>query len=120
MTTFEYLRQAQAVSPGVGTSGAGGSLGTAANAGPAHPDYQVGAVGFGPMWEEQPTLRELYDQAVGGLVRAECELSEANARIAVLEAEQIILKNKIDCLRDDLCRDKCRDKAAADGGWANI
>jgi hypothetical protein len=95
MTTFKYLRQAQAVSPGVGTSGAGGTLGCAAQAGPAHPDYQVGAVGFGPMWEEQPTLRELYDQAVAGLVRAECEIEELRAEVALLREEQTILKQQL-------------------------
>ena len=79
----------------------------------------VGAVGFGPAWNDEPSLRDLYEIACQTIVRQDCELSEANARIAVLEAEQAILKNKIDCLRDDACRDKCRDKAAADGGWHN-
>jgi len=85
--------------------------------------HVLGNVGFGPaqtLWEEQPTLRELYDQACAGLVRAECEIEEVNARVAVLEAEQRILQNTIEGLRDQLCADKCRDKAAADGGWANI
>jgi hypothetical protein len=30
------------------------------------------------------------------------------------------LKATIESLRDRLCADKCRDKAAADGGWASI
>jgi hypothetical protein len=85
---------------------------------PANP-LTVGALGFSPAWNDEPSLRDLYEIACQTIVRQDCELSEANARIAVLEAEQAILKNKIDCLRDDLCRDKCRDKAAADGGWHN-
>jgi hypothetical protein len=53
-------------------------------------------------------------------VRLHYELEEANARVAVLEEEQRILKNTIEGLRDTLCSYKCADKAAADGGWANI
>jgi uncharacterized coiled-coil protein SlyX len=53
-------------------------------------------------------------------VRQDCELSEANARIAMLEQEQAIFKATIESLRDQLCADKCRDKASADGGWSNI
>ena len=94
-------------------------LGGSDKAASANPIYQVGEIGFGPAWSDEPTLRDLYEIACQTIVRQDCEISEANARIAVLEAEQIILKNKIDCLRDDLCRDKCRDKAAADGGWDN-
>lgn len=137
----------QAASQKWGDSGAGGTLGSAANAGPAHP-VTVGAVGFGPCWEEEPTLREFYDQACQSIVRQESELSEANARIAVLEqeqtmlaaqaragealglalaktigelkAERVELKATIESLRDALCADKCADKAAADGGWGNI
>jgi hypothetical protein len=100
----------------VGNAGAV-ELGGSAKAAPAN--YQVGAVGFGPTWSDGPSLRELYEIACQTIVRQDCELSEANARIAVLEAEQAILKNKIDCLRDDACRESCRDKAAADGGWDN-
>jgi hypothetical protein len=128
------------------TSGAGGTLGVAAQAGPAHP-LTVGAVGFGPQWEEQPTLRELYDQACASIVRAECEIEELRAEVALAEAERIemakMLRSEremhatcqnerdalaeavrtsqatIESLRDALCSYKCADKAAADGGWAN-
>jgi len=100
----------------VGNAGAV-ALGGHNNAAPAN--LTVGQVGFGPAWSDEPSLRDLYEIACQTIVRQDCELSEANARIAVLEAEQAILKNKIDCLRDDACRDKCRDKAAADGGWHN-
>jgi hypothetical protein len=93
-------------------------LGGSAKAAPVN--LTVGEIGFGPAWSDEPTLRDLYEIACQTIVRQDCELSEANARIAVLEAEQTILKNKIDCLRDDACRESCRDKAQADGGWANI
>jgi hypothetical protein len=53
-------------------------------------------------------------------VRLHYELEEANARVAVLEEEQRILKATIEGLRDALCEYKCHDKARADGGWANI
>ena len=56
---------------------------------PANP-LTVGAVGFGPAWNDEPSLRDLYDIACQTIVRQDCELSEANARIAVLEAEQTI------------------------------
>lgn len=78
-----------------GDSGAGAGLGTGANAGPAHP-LMVGAVGFGPMWEDQPTLRELYDQAVAGLVRAECEVEELRAEVAMLKEAMLLLAKERD------------------------
>ena len=54
----------------------------------------LGAVSFGParsLWEEQPSLRELYDQACAGLVRAECEVEELRAEVALLREERNIL-----------------------------
>lgn len=61
-------------------------------------------------------------------------IEELRATNAVAEQERAILvremerlreqiadyRNTIESLRDQLCADKCRDKAAADGGWANI
>jgi predicted RNase H-like nuclease (RuvC/YqgF family) len=120
--------------------------------------HVLGNVGFGPaqtLWEEQPTLRELYDQACAGLVRAECEIEELRAEVALLKQGMVMLARErdqarngetieewdhwrttgerdelaealrearatIESLRDQLCADKCRDKAAADGGWSNI
>lgn len=141
------LPTGQAASRQWGDSRGGDALGSVANAAPATP-LTVGAVGFGPTWESEPTLRELYETACQSIVRQESELSEANARIAVLEQEQTVLaaharagealglalaktigelkaervelKATIESLRDALCADKCRDKAAADGGWGNI
>jgi cell division protein FtsB len=135
------LCNAQAASPGGDNKISGGGC-----AAPA--PLTVGAVGFGPAWEDQPSLRELYETACQSIVRQESELSEASARIALLEQEQTVLaaqaragealglalaktigelkaervelKATIESLRDALCADKCRDKAAADGGWANI
>jgi len=75
------------------------------------------------------------------IIRLECENDELRARVAVLEAEQqIIVRERdeardtvltlrreraaqdamIESLRDEACRESCRDKAAADGGWAHI
>ncbi len=84
----------------------------------------VGSIQFeGPgvcLWESQPTLRELYEQACESIVRMECESEEKDARIALLEEQAKILKGQIDGYRYDACRESCQDKAAADGGWANI
>ena len=132
----------------------------------------VGNVSFGParsLWEEQPSLRELYDQACVGLVRAECEVEELRAEAAMLREQarilaeerneaqekaeryrrktlsqdaeiaeariqyrstlalaealaktQVEMKAELAGYRDDACRESCRDKSAADGGWANI
>jgi cell division protein FtsB len=72
------------------------------------------------LWEEQPSVRELYEQACRGLVRAECEVEELRAEVAMLRAEREIMASEINGYRDDACRESCRDKSAADGGWANI
>jgi hypothetical protein len=51
-------------------------------------------VNFGPaqtLWEEQPSLRELYDQACAGLVRAECENNELRAEVAMLKQGMAIV-----------------------------
>ena len=122
---------------------------------PASAQFQVGEIGFGPAWNDEPSLRELYDTACASIVRAECEADELRAEVAMLKqgmvmlaeerdeerlrvrslnafasslvktigelkAERVDLKATIEGLRDALCADKCRDKAAADGGWANI
>ena len=84
----------------------------------------VGSIQFaGPgicLWESQPSLRELYDTACSAIVRSECEVEELRAEVAMLRAEREILKAAIDGYRYDACRESCHDKAAADGGWANI
>ena len=54
----------------------------------------LGNVSFGParsLWEEQPSLRELYDQACAGLVRAECEVEELRAEVAMLQQQARII-----------------------------
>jgi cell division protein FtsB len=115
----------------------------------------VGEIGFGPMWSDEPGLRELYDTACASIVRAECEADELRAEVAMLKqamlllaeerdearvevrslnafaeslvktigelkAERVELKATINTYRDEACRESCRDKAQADGGWANI
>ena len=79
----------------------------------ASAQFTVGEIGFGPHWSAEDSL-------AASNVRLHYELDEANARIVVLEQEQGILKATIEGLRDTLCSYKCADKAAADGGWANI
>jgi len=79
----------------------------------ASAQFTVGEIGFGPSWSAE-------DSMAAANVRLHYELEEANARIAVLEQEQGILKATIKGLRDTLCSYKCADKASADGGWANI
>lgn len=54
--------------------------------------FQVGAVGFGPMWTAEDSMAE-------SIVRIQRELEEAQAQIAVYEAERSILKNERDELR---------------------
>jgi len=91
-------------------------------------EHILGNVSFGParsLWEEQPTLRELYDQACQGLVRAECEIEELRARVAVLEEEQRILAREYaPRLTDEELAEEVRHKYEADrvGGheWGNI
>jgi len=72
-----------------GDSGAGGSLGTAAHAGPAHPHYQIGAVGFGPAWTME-------DSMAASIVRLECEKSELEAEVAMLKEAMLLLAKERD------------------------
>ncbi len=168
-------QQAASLRGDITTSGGGGTLGGSLQAAPAHP-LTVGEIGFGPMWSDEPSLRELYDTACASIVRAECEADELRAEVAMLKqgmlllaqerdnararvkvlskcwreaeeerdearvqyrsthalaeslvktigelkAERVEMKATINTYRDEACRESCRDKAAADGGWANI
>jgi hypothetical protein len=86
-----------------GDSGAGGSLGTAAHAGPAHPHYEVGAVGFGPAWDDEEDTVQLTwhgwkrvsDSMAASIVRLEQENDELRAEVALLREEQNILRAKL-------------------------
>lgn len=84
--------------PDGGISGGGAGNWGQQQAAPAHP-MAVGAVGFGPGWTMEDSMA---------------------ASIIRLEQENQELRETIEHLRDRLCADKCRDKAAADRGWANI
>jgi hypothetical protein len=111
------LSNGQATFPQGGDSGAGGTLGGAANAGPAHP-LTVGAVGFGAGWSTE-------DSMAASIIRLECENDELRARVAVLEEEQRILARKYaPRLTDEELREEVRHKYEADrvGGheWGNI
>lgn len=97
-------------------SAGGDGIGAVANP-PAQTPLTVGAVGFGPSWTVE-------DSMAASIIRLEQENQELRAEIAVAEQERAILVREMERLRearaDDRCREKCRDKAAADGGWANI
>lgn len=147
------LPMGQAVSPGGDKNAGAVAFGGPQQSAPAN--FQVGAVGFGPSWDEEPGLRDMYDQACRTIVRMECEADELRAEIAMLQeqariiteerdearvqyrsthalaqalvktigelkSERVELKATINTYRDEACRESCRDKAAADGGWANI
>lgn len=65
--------------------GAGGALGSAANAGPA--TFMVGHVGFGPGWSVE-------DAMAASIVRLEHENEELRAEVALLREERAILANR--------------------------
>jgi hypothetical protein len=58
--------------------------------------YPVGAVGFGPCWEDQPTLRELYDIACAAIVRQEAEADELRAEVAMLKQGMVMMAEERD------------------------
>lgn len=67
------------------------------NAAPAQ--FTVGEIGFGPCWEEEPSLRELYDKACASIVRAECEIEELRAEVALLKQGMTLLAEERDNAR---------------------
>jgi hypothetical protein len=104
----------------------------------------VGEIGFGPSWSAEDSMaasiirleqenQEL--RAEVALLREEQSILKGDGlRIAIdakswarLSQERDALaealresRATVEGLRDALCEYKCRDKAAADGGWANI
>lgn len=101
--------------------GNSGGVGIGVPGAPSEESFTVGAVGFGPTWQDdEPSLREMYDRACQTIVRLECEADELRAEVALLQEQARIMRRDLDGYRDAACREKCRDKAAADGGWANI
>ena len=126
------------------TDAGAGAFGEHANT--ASANFTVGDIGFGPAWgaddamaasiirleqelEEATARIALLEEEQKILARSKpslncCEscgvawadhLGIAGTCKALQEALQTV-----ESLRDTLCADKCRDKAAADGGWANI
>ena len=59
-------------------------------------NFEVGAVGFGPSWDEEPSLRDMYDQACRTIVRMECEADELRAEVALLTEQARILAEERD------------------------
>lgn len=116
------------------------------NAAPAQ--FAVGEVGFGPNWSAEDSMAAsiVRLECEADELRAEVVMLQEQARIIAeerdeariqyrstealgmalvktigeMKAERVDLKAKIEALRDQLCADKCRDKAQADGGWGNI
>lgn len=91
-------RQAESLRGDNNNSGGGGALRGTFDAAPAHP-LTVGEIGFGPCWEEEPSLRELYDKACASIVRAECEIEELRAEVALLKQGMTLLAEERDSAR---------------------
>jgi uncharacterized coiled-coil DUF342 family protein len=93
------------------------------------------------MWSDEEDLRDPYNAACASIVRAEREADELRAEVAMLKQGMVIIAEERDkardtvvklrreraaqdaviaTYRDEACRESCRDKAQADGGWANI
>lgn len=82
---------------GVGNAGAVGF----GEPGAASAQLSVGAVGFGPTWQDdEPSLREMYDRACQTIVRLECEAEENKAQLATYEVERGILEKELRRLRE--------------------
>jgi len=84
----------------------------------------AGAVSFGGTQAASANFQSHWsnseDAMAASIIRLECQKDELNAEVALLREQALIMQRTIEGLRDQLCADKCRDKAAADGGWANI
>jgi cell division protein FtsB len=114
----------------------------------ASAQFAVGEVGFGPNWNAEDSMAAsiVRLECEADELRAEVAMLQEQTRIITeerdeariqyrstealgmalvktigeMKAERVDLKAKIEALRDQLCADKCRDKAQADGGWGNI
>jgi hypothetical protein len=79
-----------------GTDGTAGAGAFGGHNNPASANFTVGEIGFGPQWEDEPTLRELYDKACASIVRAECEIEELRAEVALLKQGMTLLAEERD------------------------
>lgn len=79
-----------------GSSGNAGGVGIGVPGAPSAQTFSVGAVGFGPSWDEGPSLREMHDAACRTIVRMECEADELRAEIAMLQEQARILTEERD------------------------
>jgi hypothetical protein len=76
-------------------------------AAPAHPHYEVGAVGFGPNWDDEEDTVQLTwhgwkrvsDSMAASIVRLECEKSELEAEVAMLKEAMLLLAKERDQAR---------------------
>jgi hypothetical protein len=107
-----------------GCAGEAGAVELGGSSQAAPVNLSVGRVAFG-LWQDEPSLRELYDIACASIVRIEQENDELRARVAVLEEEQRILARKYaPRLTDEELAEEVRHKYEADrvGGheWGNI
>lgn len=77
--------------------GNSGGVGIGVPGAPSEESFTVGAVGFGPTWQDdEPSLREMYDRACQTIVRLECEADELRAEVALLQAQARILTDERD------------------------
>ena len=83
-----------------GSGGNAGAVELGGSAKAAPVNLEVGAVGFGPAWSDEPTVRELYDQACASIVRAECEADELRAEVAMLKQAMLLLAQERDTARN--------------------
>lgn len=78
--------------PSQGGGGNAGGVGIGVLGAPPAQSFTVGAVGFGPTWQDdEPSLRQMYESACASIVRLECEADELRAEVAMAEAERIEL-----------------------------
>lgn len=64
---------------------------------PVPAQFTAGAVGFGPMWQDDATtLQELYHKACQSIVRLECEADELRAEVALLKQGMAVLAEERD------------------------
>ena len=81
--------------------GNSGGVGIGVPGAPSEESFTVGAVGFGPTWQDdEPTLRQMYESACASIVRLECEADENKAQLATYEVERGILEKELRRLRE--------------------
>lgn len=86
--------------PSQGGVGNAGAVGFGEPGAASAQSFTVGEIGFGPSWDDEPSLRDMYDQACRTIVRMECEAEETKAHLATYEVERGILEKEMRRLRE--------------------